>query len=59
MYGIRSRWQANVVGRIFFVKALILPMVLWQGTASAWIAADFPADADTLRAIADAAMPMD
>lgn len=41
VYGIRSRWQANVVGRIFFVKALILPMVLWQGAASAWIAADY------------------
>jgi hypothetical protein len=42
LYGFRSRWQDNEVGKVFFVKAIVLPAVLWQISAAVWIDADYP-----------------
>lgn len=42
LYGVRSNWRANRVGRIFFVKAVVLPMVLWSAIASVWTDYSYP-----------------
>ncbi len=42
LYGLRSSWWTNEVGKVFFAKAVILPLVLWQVAASAWTASDYP-----------------
>jgi hypothetical protein len=42
LYGLRSNWRANHIGRIFFAKAVVLPMVLWQIVASVWGDTEYP-----------------
>ena len=42
LYGLRSRWWTNVVGRVFFTKAVILPLVLWQIVLSVWFNSHYP-----------------
>lgn len=42
LYGLRSKWWTNEVGKVFFAKAVILPLVLWQVTASVWTTSDYP-----------------
>lgn len=42
LYGIRSRWKSNPIGRVFFAKSMVLPLVLWQAAASSWISTEYP-----------------
>jgi len=42
LYGFRSKWWANRLGKIFLAKSIFLSAVLWQATASVWIDADYP-----------------
>lgn len=42
LYGIRSRWKTNPIGRVFFGKSMILPLVLWQASLSSWWSTEYP-----------------
>lgn len=42
LYGLRSRWGANVIGRTFFAKCVFMSLVLWQATVSVWSGFDYP-----------------
>ncbi|MGQ9348971.1 putative phage holin [Mycolicibacterium gilvum] len=42
LYGIRSNWRANQVGRTLFAKSVVLPFVLWQIVLATWWDTDFP-----------------
>ncbi len=42
LYGIRSRWQKNRVGRVFLVKSVVLAAVLWQIVLSTWWDTEYP-----------------
>lgn len=42
LYGIRSRWRANSIGKTFFTKCAFLSLVLWQGVVSTWAGGDHP-----------------
>ncbi|BCI54922.1 hypothetical protein NIIDNTM18_42000 [Mycolicibacterium litorale] len=42
MYGLRSNWRANRVGKIFFVKGVVLPLLLWQVVTSVWWGSEYP-----------------
>ncbi|AFL47953.1 hypothetical protein AVANI_40 [Mycobacterium phage Avani] len=48
LYGVRSKWGTNRIGRVFFTKSVFLTVVLWQGTLSSWGGADYPYR-DTIR----------
>lgn len=36
LYGIRSNWRANQIGRVFFVKSVTFTAVLWLITLQNW-----------------------
>jgi hypothetical protein len=42
LYALRSNWRANRVGKIFFVKTVFLPVMLWQIVLSTWWNEDYP-----------------
>ena len=42
LYGLRSRWGANPIGRTFFTKCIFMSLVLWQATVSVWTNSDYP-----------------
>ena len=42
LYGIRSNWRSNPIGRTLFAKSVVLPFVLWQIVLSVWWDTDFP-----------------
>jgi len=42
LYALRSNWKANRVGKIFFVKTVFLPVMLWQIVLSTWWDTDYP-----------------
>jgi len=42
LYGVRSNWQGNRIGRIFFAKSVVLPLVLWQIVLSVWWDTEYP-----------------
>lgn len=42
LYALRSNWKANRVGKIFFVKTIFLPVMLWQIVLSTWWDTDYP-----------------
>lgn len=42
LYGTRSNWQSNRVGRIFFAKSILLTAALWQIVATTWVGQDYP-----------------
>ncbi|AQT82509.1 hypothetical protein B1R94_02430 [Mycolicibacterium litorale] len=42
LYGLRSRWRTNPIGKVFFAKSMVLPLVLWQGAASSWLSTEYP-----------------
>lgn len=42
LYGFRSNWRANKVGRTLFAKSVVLPFVLWQIVLATWWDTDFP-----------------
>lgn len=42
LYGVRSNWGANRIGRVFFTKCVFLSVVLWQGVISVWGGPDYP-----------------
>ncbi|QDF19768.1 membrane protein [Mycobacterium phage LilSpotty] len=42
LYGVRSNWKSNRIGRVVFTKCVFLSLVLIQGTVSAWGGSDYP-----------------
>jgi hypothetical protein len=42
LYGLRSRWDSNLIGKAFFTKCCFLSLVLWQASASSWLGSDYP-----------------
>lgn len=42
LYGARSRWWTNRIGKIYLVKSLILALVLIQAAISVWWHMDYP-----------------
>lgn len=42
LYGLRSNWRANRVGRVFLIKSVFLSLVLGQIVLSSWWDADYP-----------------
>lgn len=42
LYGLRSRWKSNRIGKVFLVKGVTLSLVLWQSVATVWIGGDYP-----------------
>lgn len=42
LYGFRSKWRANTVGKVVMVKSIFLSLVLWQIVVSAWLGTDYP-----------------
>ena len=42
LYGVRSKWRTNLVGKIFFIKAVFLPLMLWQIVLATWGDTDYP-----------------
>ncbi|AEK07793.1 hypothetical protein FDI59_gp042 [Mycobacterium phage Yoshi] len=42
LYGLRSRWRSNRIGRVFFTKSVFVALVVCQGCVSAWGGADYP-----------------
>lgn len=42
LYGFRSRWRSNQIGKIFLVKGVFLALVLWQGAVASWIDTEYP-----------------
>lgn len=42
LYGCRSRWWTNRIGKIYLVKSLILALVLIQAAISVWWHMDYP-----------------
>jgi hypothetical protein len=45
LYGLRSNWRANHIGRTLFAKSIVLPFVLWQIVLATWWDTDFPVPA--------------
>ena len=42
LYGIRSNWVANRIGRAFLTKSVVFSVVLWQIVVATWIDVDYP-----------------
>lgn len=42
LYGFRSRWKANRIGRIYLTKSVIIAVFLWQVALSVWWDTDYP-----------------
>ncbi len=42
LYGFRSNWRANRVGKVFLVKTVFLSLVLAQIVLSTWWDTDYP-----------------
>lgn len=42
LYGIRSNWRSNRIGKTLFAKSVVLPLVLWQIVVSVWWDIDYP-----------------
>lgn len=36
LYGVRSRWRGNRIGKVFFTKSVVLAFVLWQIVLATW-----------------------
>lgn len=42
LYGLRSLWRANRIGKIFFTKSVVLAAVLWQIVLASWWDTEYP-----------------
>ena len=42
LYGWRSRWRVNRIGRVFLAKGVAFSLVLWQIVVATWIDTDYP-----------------
>lgn len=42
LYGSRSNWRSNRIGKIFLAKSVLLSAALWQIVATTWIGQDYP-----------------
>lgn len=42
LYGFRSNWRANRIGRTLLAKSVVLPFVLWQIVLTVWWDTNFP-----------------
>lgn len=42
LYGVRSNWRANRIGKIFFAKSVLLTVTMWQIVATTWVGQDYP-----------------
>lgn len=42
LYGLRSLWRSNRIGKIFFTKSVVLAAVLWQIVLASWWDTDYP-----------------
>lgn len=42
LYGWRSTWRANLIGKVFLAKGIAFSMVLWQMVVAVWVDADYP-----------------
>jgi hypothetical protein len=42
LYGWRSKWRANRVGKVFLAKGVAFSLVLWQGVAAVWVDDTYP-----------------
>ena len=42
LYGFRSAWRTNRIGRVFLVKSSFLSLVLAQVCVSVWTQRDYP-----------------
>lgn len=42
LYGCRSRWWTNRIGKIYLAKSVILALVLIQAVVSVWWQDDYP-----------------
>lgn len=41
LYGFRSNWWSNRIGKIFFAKSILLTVTMWQIVATTWIGQDY------------------
>lgn len=41
LYGFRSKWRSNRIGRVYLVKCIVFSVVLLQIVAASWIDEDF------------------
>lgn len=42
LYGWRSSWRANTIGKVFLAKGIAFSLVLWQIVVAVWWDADYP-----------------
>lgn len=42
LYGYRSAWNTNRIGKVFLVKSVLLSLVLVQVAVSVWTNSDYP-----------------
>lgn len=42
LYGCRSKWWTNRIGKVYLTKSLILALVLVQAVVSVWWSDDYP-----------------
>lgn len=42
LYGTRSNWRSNRIGKIFLAKSVLLTAALWQIVATTWVGQDYP-----------------
>lgn len=42
LYGLRSNWRSNHIGRIFLGKGVLLSIMLWQIVLASWWDAEYP-----------------
>lgn len=42
LYGLRSAWHTNRIGKVFLTKSAILSLVLIQVVVSVWTNSDYP-----------------
>lgn len=42
LYGVRSKWRTNRIGKVFLVKSALLSAVLIQAAVAVWISTEYP-----------------
>lgn len=42
IYGLRSSWRANRIGKVFLAHSIAFSIVLWQIVVAVWIDTDYP-----------------
>lgn len=42
LYGVRSKWWTNRIGKIFLAKSVVLPLVIAQAALATWWDTEYP-----------------